>query len=909
MGVVVSLKTPKLWHPRWWYEKAPTAVRWCVLAVPVLGLGLVWWAERVTDGCADFHFAMSFGVTPSRVNDLTSQACTLTQGDITTSMLIDSVAAAVYGLGLALVLLAHWRQGWRSRRQGAYSVAKWVAVIPLAAGACDVLENIGTATTARVHDEGPVALSTWAASLIATAGITKWILVWIALLAVVLTLYGVRRFRRLELRDWSAPDAEPQITPPTSPPAGTAVCLSGGGIRSAAFSWGALAHLERQGQLSTAAAVYSVSGGGYAASAWTSADPEWRAAIAGGFHQLTPADATAPATTPFQHLGRNHRYLSSRRGGLGLSVAKALLSIVVNLTVIAAGLVVVAVPIGMLSRTRFGAVKSAVPDRHDTTGLKVDHLRPGVWLPVVWLLVFALVALLWSFLWKRAGRRTLLIVAAAFAALATAVTVATIAVPWLAHRLDDIWHASWWAALPAAVTWVGGMLLAAVRPRLSKVAIRLGGVVSGVAMAYAFVYVVRRAVAADGHPGWNWLPDPWDNGPWLWLFLGAIVLLIAVDLTGVQWWSLHPLYRNRLAGAFVTGPTADGLSVAARPWEEWPRWSAISAEGPTHVVCAATHRRETTITGLRSVSFRFSRDGVAIHEPVLVDKPPTAEPVDQFEVVGVNTYRGSAEWLDGAVGAAGAGNDRRSDLRASQIAAAAMSGAAFNSVMGRQSKGSTDSLLAVLNLRLGVWMPNPRFRTKDGKPFPRAGLRYLFHEVIGHFDLEDPFVHVSDGGHWENLGLTEALRDRRKKIVVVDATGGLIDPPTAGEAGHGFASLREAIDLARIELATEVELDVAPMRPLATTGRAAQNWATGTVTYHRDRVHDWTMCADDERCHHGELIYVKAVICDRTPDDVLAYANTDRVFPDYPTGDQFLTDEQFMALVNLGRSATKCAIG
>ena len=56
------------------------------------------------------------------------------------------------------------------------------------------------------------------------------------------------------------------------------------------------------------------------------------------------------------------------------------------------------------------------------------------------------------------------------------------------------------------------------------------------------------------------------------------------------------------------------------------------------------------------------------------------------------------------------------------------------------------------------------------------------------------------------------------------------------------------------------------------------------------------------------LIFVKAVICDRTPDDVLAYANTDRAFPDYPTGDQFLSDEQFMALVGLGRSATNSAL-
>jgi hypothetical protein len=326
------------------------------------------------------------------------------------------------------------------------------------------------------------------------------------------------------------------------------------------------------------------------------------------------------------------------------------------------------------------------------------------------------------------------------------------------------------------------------------------------------------------------------------------------------------------------------------------------------VVCAATHRREKEVTGLRSVSFRFERDGVTIHEPVLVDMPSDLHPSDQSKRVGVKTYHQSAEWLDRSVGAEACYNARRSHLKASQIAAAAMSGAAFNSVMGRQSKGSTDSLLAVLNLRLGVWMPNPRFKTKGASAFPRAGLRYLFHEVVGHFDLDDPFVHVSDGGHWENLGLTEALRDRHKRVVVIDATGGTVDPPSEGKAGRGFASLHEAIDLARIELATEVVLDETPMRPDPTTGRAAQNWQIGKIIYHRDRVHDWTTCRTGTRCRTGRLIFVKAVICDRTPDDVLAYANTDRDFPDYPTGDQFLTDEQFMALVGLGRSATKNAL-
>lgn len=904
-------KTSKPWQPMWWYAKPRTLVRWCVLAVPAVGFALVIFAERTTKGCADFHLAMAFGITPTRVSDLTTDACALSHGDITGSMVIDSFGALLYGVGLALVLLAHWRRGWRSRRQGAYSVAKWVALVPIAAGAFDLIENILIWSNARVHGKGPVALSTWAALFISTAGITKWILVWAALLAVALTLYGVWRFRCLQLREWTpeelAEEASPQVVPSSAPPAGTAVCLSGGGIRSASFSWGALAQLEQAGNLTSTTAIYSVSGGGYAASAWTSAGPRLRAALAADFHQLTPAaNESAPATTPFQHLQRNHRYLSSRLGGLGLAIAKALMSIVVNLTVIIAGLVVVAVPVGMLSRTRFGAIKSAVPEAHDAAKTPVDHIRPGVWLPVLCLLALAALAVLSSFACGKKARRTLLILAESIAAVAATVTLATVVLPWLAHRLDAIWEASWWAALPAAVTWIGGVLFAAIRPRLSKMAIRLGGVVSGLAMAYTFVYIVRRAVAADATPGWDWLPDPWDDASWVWLFAGAIVLLVAVDRTGVQWWSLHPLYRDRLAGAFVMEQVEE--QVEPREWESWPRWSAVPAAGPTHVVCASTHRRETSVTGLRSVSFRFSREGVMIHEPVLVDHFPDA-PRGQYQVVGVRRFGQTAGVLDDSLGAHGATNTRRSHLRASQIAAAAMSGAAFNSVMGRQSKGSTDSLLAVLNLRLGVWMPNPRFRTKGGKPFPRAGLRYLFHEVIGHFDLEDPFVHVSDGGHWENLGLTEALRDRRKRIIVVDATGGHIDPPTAGEAGHGFASLHEAIDLARIELATEIRIDVTPMRPLASTGRAPQNWATGTITYHRDRFHDWTKCADDPRCHHGELVYVKAVVCDRTPDDVLAYANTDRVFPDYPTGDQFLSDDQFMALVNLGRSATNCALG
>ena len=39
----------------------------------------------------------------------------------------------------------------------------------------------------------------------------------------------------------------------------------------------------------------------------------------------------------------------------------------------------------------------------------------------------------------------------------------------------------------------------------------------------------------------------------------------------------------------------------------------------------------------------------------------------------------------------------------------ALSGAAVTSTMGRKSLGTTNALLAALNVRLGAWVPNPRY--------------------------------------------------------------------------------------------------------------------------------------------------------------------------------------------------------
>jgi hypothetical protein len=893
----------------WCYTRAAPLWRVVALVPPLAGAALVGWSGSLADKCSDAHLAIAFGIHRDRVLSLTAAECSA-DATLTTALLVDSAGAALYGIGLSVLLLVWWRYGWRSGSQRTFRVARAVSFIPLAAGGCDIIENIAglfaTPTTAGLK------IPEAAAQVAATAGLAKWLLVVGSVFAVIFTLYGAWRFRALRLTE-NEPKPRPESCGKPPPVHGAAVCLSGGGIRSASFSWGALSHLSAAGLFVRLRSMYSVSGGGYAATAWTSS--AGFAAPDSFYRVVDDHDPTAPPTAAFQHVRRNHRYLDSRRGGLSLALVKTLLSILVNLSVIYAGIIVTASLPAVLAGSEFGLVVS-----EPGGGAVPGTIRAGVWLPGLWLAAVAAAIVGFSWLPRTAaGRRPLLIVASALLAGAVAIVTITVVLPWIAHRQDDLWRASWWATVPALVTWTIGLVAAFLRPRLSTMAIRLGGVLGIVLVAYTFIGVVRNASVENSN--WKYALGGVDSSSsvvtWLLLMAAAIAWLVMIDHTGVQWWSLHPLYRDRMATTFAIRRRKDGM-IKPRPDAEWPRWSQLSASRkPNHIVCAATHRRARTVTGLRAVSYRFSRDGVGYFEPDL-----------DGAAIDIREFSADADWLDRSFGLtpripAEQRRFRKPHARSTAMAAAAISGAAFNSAMGRQSKGSTDSLLAMLNLRLGVWMPNHRFATHpEGdrivkwprraadipRPFPRPGLRYLFHEVIGHYDLADPFIQVSDGGHWENLGLAEALRDRHRTIIVVDATGGRVEPASAGPAGTGFASLHEATDVARIEMATEVRIDVTPMRPDPRTGRATQNWASGTIVYHRDREHDWRSCTDDPRCAKGTLLFVKAVICDRTPADVLAYANTDRVFPDYPTGDQFLSDNQFDALVRLGRSAIEDAL-
>jgi hypothetical protein len=169
--------------------------------------------------------------------------------------------------------------------------------------------------------------------------------------------------------------------------------------------------------------------------------------------------------------------------------------------------------------------------------------------------------------------------------------------------------------------------------------------------------------------------------------------------------------------------------------------------------------------------------------------------------------------------------------------------------------------------------------------------RYLWKEVMGRNRVEDKFLYVTDGGHYENLGLVELLRRGCRSIYCFDAGG-----------GTSSSALGDAISLARSELDVEIEMlpETAMLDEDPATQRAARCCARGRIVYPP---------RDGQGRVEGTLFYVRSVLTEDGPWELRSFQGADSLFPHHSTFDQFFDDQRFEAYRLLGATAAERALG
>jgi hypothetical protein len=360
-----------------------------------------------------------------------------------------------------------------------------------------------------------------------------------------------------------------------------------------------------------------------------------------------------------------------------------------------------------------------------------------------------------------------------------------------------------------------------------------------------------------------------------WSRLGiATGVLIVIELfagffVNINRFSLHALYRNRLIRAFLGGPheaapagekrrpnrfTGFDESDNIRMVELWPGQGPLAGARwrPFHVVNIALN-----VVATRNLAWQQRK----AESFTVTPRHCGAERLG---------YRRTEDY------------GYRDGRGISLGTALAISGAAASPNMGYHSSPSVTFLLAVFNVRLGWWLGNPgragasTYR-RDG---PRLASRPFVSELFGLTSDDSPYVYLSDGGHFENLGLYEMVRRRCRWIVLSDA----------GQDGtYDFADLGNAVRKIWIDLGIRIAFPTLNLfEEQESTVWKRPRFAVGTVTY------------PEPGAPQGKILYVKPVVRGDEPADIVAYARENEPFPHESTADQMFDEAQLESYRALG---------
>ncbi len=409
--------------------------------------------------------------------------------------------------------------------------------------------------------------------------------------------------------------------------------------------------------------------------------------------------------------------------------------------------------------------------------------------------------------------------------------------------------------------------------------------------------------------------DSWLHGWAVYALLLSVVTGVIVNLNFI---SIHRYYRDRLMETFMPDPDQAG--------QTGPAWGANRA----------------------NLSEVCREDGPKLNGP--------------YPLINVNTvlvdsdrprfwHRGGDNFILSPLycGSFATGWRKTKVFMEDKLTlptAVAISGAAMHPNTGVGGAGPTRNralslLMALLNLRLGYWVrnPNPRKTLVDRGFFKRPNhFHALSYEILSDkYQEEAAFLQLSDGGHFENLGVYELIRRRARLVICCDAGA---DPKT------NFSDLRVLLSRIEEDFGATITFDGSPDASSATSSDVSSANANATQDPELNalipegesqypHLEAWLAKANtpkdaelnalipkDEsqyrdgvklaqrghafgRIHYrdgteGDFVLLKTTMIKGLDLGVRNYKLEHKGFPDESTGDQFFDEEQFEAYRVLG---------
>jgi hypothetical protein len=384
---------------------------------------------------------------------------------------------------------------------------------------------------------------------------------------------------------------------------------------------------------------------------------------------------------------------------------------------------------------------------------------------------------------------------------------------------------------------------------------------------------------------------------WGWSGLGlaiVIVMLVASFFVNVNRFSLHAVYRNRLIRAYLGASRPDrkpdgftgfdwndNLRVA-RLWDDAA--NPVQRWRPFHVI-----NMTLNLAATRNLAWQQRKGSSFIVTP-------------KFSGAAELGYRPTRDYGGPTI------DDQTKPLvRGITLGTAmAISGAAVSPNMGYHSSPAAAFLLTLFDVRLGWWLGNPgpagdrmgKFQRmtkqvlslRSGRlaPYkqeaPYLALWPLLSELFGLTNEESAYVYLSDGGHFEDLGLYEMVRRRCRWIVVCDG---------AEDRDRAYEDLGNAVRKIWIDLGISISFDGSFLLQADKDTKPLDMpyFAVGTVNY----------ISDGDGKAEGKILYVKpAVRGDESAADIIAYRRLNADFPQQSTGDQWFDEPQIESYRALG---------